>query len=111
MTQKKSKAAKIFIFITLIFIIFASFAVYIVMYAWVVNTGNNPCEEWYVLNEETWECEEEITYTNEGNINLENEESCTEAGWTWYEENNICILWDTQESNDEIIENTNENIE
>ena len=98
MAQKKSKVAKVFIFVTLIFIVFASFAVYIVMYAWMTNTSKNPCEEWYILNTETGECEEETTNTDEENIEkidntaLDNEESCTQAGWKWYEENNICIL-------------------
>ena len=98
MATKKSKLAKIFIFLTLIFIVFASFAVYIVMYAWFNANKNNPCQEWFILNTETWECEEETTNTDE-NINntaLENEESCTEAGWTWYEENQICILPDAE---------------
>lgn len=95
MTQKKSKVAKIFIFLTLIFIVFASFAVYIVMYAWFNANNNNPCQEWFVLNTETWECEEETTKIDEENVDnttLDNEESCTEAWWTWYIENQICIL-------------------
>ena len=95
MTQKKSKVAKIFIFLTLIFIVFASFAVYIVMYAWFNANKNNPCQGWFVLNTETWECEEETIIADEKNIentDLDNEWSCTEAGWTWYEENQICIL-------------------
>ena len=95
---KKSKTAKVFIYITLIFIIFASFAAYIVMYAWIANTVKNPCEEWYVLNEETWDCEEVVNTDNENDedIVLDNEESCTEAGWAWYAENKICILPDAQ---------------
>lgn len=123
MAQKKSKLAKVFIFLTLIFIVFASFAVYIVMYAWINANKNNPCQEWFVLNTETWECEEETENTNEENINntvIDNEESCKEAGWTRYEENKICI-WanETQniegnnieineEENNEIVEKNNE---
>lgn len=97
MAPKKSKLAKIFIFLTLIFIVFASFAVYIVMYAWFNANKNNPCQEGFVLNTETWECEEETTNTDEENVeNIDNtelndEESCTAAWKTWYAENNICI--------------------
>ena len=68
------------------------------MYAWIANTVKNPCEEWYVLNEETWECEEVVNTDNENDEDtvLDNEESCTEAGWAWYAENKICILPDAQ---------------
>ena len=91
---KKSKAAKVFIYLTLAFIVFASFAAYIVMYAWIANSNKKNCPEWYILNEETQECEE-ISDTDE-KIELDNEESCTKAGWTWYIENNICILPNAQ---------------
>ena len=60
MANQKSKIAKVFIFITLIAIVFASFAIYIVMYAWFNAQDNNPCNEWYIRNAETQECEEEI---------------------------------------------------
>ena len=97
MVQKKSKVAKVFIRLTLIFIVFASFAVYIVMYAWISNSNKNRCQEWYILNTETWECEEDTSINeNENNTILDDEESCTQAGWTWYEENQICILPDAQ---------------
>lgn len=95
MAQKKSKLAKAFIYLTLIAIIFASFAVYLVMYAWISNSNKNPCEEWYILNTETWECEEESTITETNNTTLD-EISCNDAGWTWYAENNICILPNVQ---------------
>ena len=123
MAQKKSKVAKAFIFVTLIFIVFASFAVYIVMYAWINASKNNPCEVGYILNAETWECEPETTNFDEENIDNtipDNEESCKQAWWTWYEENKICI-WanETQnieennieineEENNEIVEENNE---
>lgn len=93
---KKSKVAKIFIYITLGFIIFASFAAYIVMYAWIANSNKNNCPEWYILNEETWECEKTTNWEEIDNANLDNEKSCTEQGWTWYEENWVCILPDAQ---------------
>lgn len=90
---KKSKLAKVFIRLTLIFIVFASFAVYIVMYAWFRWWSDNPCDEWYIRNTETQECEEEIIENIE---EITEEESCTDAWWTWYTENNICILPDVQ---------------
>ena len=91
---KKSKAAKVFIYLTLAFIVFASFAAYIVMYAWITNSNKSTCPEWYQLNEDTQKCEE-INETNK-ETEIDNEESCTEAWWTWYVENNICILPDAQ---------------
>lgn len=93
MTNQKSKIAKVFIFITLIAIVFASFAIYIVMYAWFSTQNDNPCDEWYIRNAETQECEEEITENIE---EITEEEKCTGQGWTWYAENNICILPDAQ---------------
>lgn len=99
MAQKKSKLAKFFIYLVLFFIVFSFWAIYIVMYAWMNETTQNSCEEGFVLNEETWECEEETSIVDEENIEntaLDSEESCTEAGWTWYAENNICILPDAQ---------------
>ena len=98
MTQKRSKFAKVFIFLTLIFIVFASFAVYIVMYAWFSNSNNNSCPEWYILNEETWECEDESIENGTEITEIENDEekNCTEQWWTWYEENQICILPDAE---------------
>jgi hypothetical protein len=63
-----------------------------IMYFWVEYFDWNKCDEGYVRNEETRECEE-INTTIE---NLDNEESCTKAWWTWYEENQICILPDAE---------------
>jgi len=98
MAQKKSKLAKFFIYLVLFFIIFSFWAIYIVMYAWMNWATSNNCEDWYVFNEETWECELVLddTENNEENISLNNEESCVEQGWTWYTENNICILPEAQ---------------
>lgn len=93
MVQKKSKLAKAFIFITLILVVFSWFAVYLAMYAWFNAQDNNPCDEWYIRNAETQECEEEIIENIE---EITEEEKCTEQGWTWYAENNICILPDAQ---------------
>lgn len=93
MAHQKSKIAKVFIFITLIAIVFASFAIYIAMYAWFNAQNNNPCDEWYIRNAETQECEEQIIENIE---EITEEEKCTEQGWTWYAENNICILPDAQ---------------
>lgn len=93
MANQKSKIAKVFIFITLIAIVFASFAIYIVMYAWFNTKNNNPCDEWYIRNAETQECEEEIIENIE---EITEEEKCAEQGWTWYTENEICILPDAQ---------------
>ena len=108
---RKSKTAKIFIYITLVFIIFASFAAYIVMYAWISNSNKNRCSEWYVWDETIWECVEKTTDLSDeslDNVVLDNEVSCTEAGWTWYEENWICIganeTSNIQEVNEEIVE-------
>lgn len=95
MAQKKSKLAKFFIYLVLFFVLFSFWAIYIVMYAWINESNWDWCPEWYVLNEETWECEEEIVELEEENVEntvLDNEESCIEAGWAWYEENQICIL-------------------
>jgi len=96
MAQKKSKVAKIFIRLTLIFIIFTSFAVYIVMYAWFKWWNDSRCKDWYIRDEEIQDCVEEIIEENIQTTEINEEESCTQAGWTWYAENNICILPDAQ---------------
>ena len=93
MTKKRSRLSKALIIVALIAVLIGVIAPFI-MYFWTEYWNWSKCMEWYVRNEETRECEEEITYTNKENINLDNEESCTEAGWTWYEENQICILPD-----------------
>lgn len=101
MAQKRSKFAKVFIFLTLIFIVFASFAVYIVMYAWFSGSNNNTCPEWYIINEETWECEEE---------NLENNTETTETEETIEE---VVAEQVTEENTENIVtpEISEENIE
>lgn len=96
MAQKKSKVAKIFIRLTLIFIIFASFAVYIVMYAWFKWWNDSRCKDWYIRDEEIQDCVEEIIEENIQTTEINDEESCTQAEWTWYEENQICILPDAE---------------
>ena len=96
MAQKKSKLAKVFIILTLIFIVFASFAVYIVMYAWFRWWNDNKCKSWYIRDEELGDCVAETIEENIENTEVNDETSCTEAGWTWYKENNICILPDAQ---------------
>lgn len=103
MAQKKSKLAKFFIYLVLFFIVFSFWAIYIVMYAWINEVSKKECPEWYVLNTETWKCEEDTLIINEKNIDavLDNEESCTEAGWMWYEENQICILSEVKLDNEE----------
>lgn len=105
MTKKRSKLAKFFIYLTLIFIVFASFAAYIVMYAWINGSSKSKCQEWYIFDEERGQCIAQImdidndknnNEINPSNSELNDEESCELAGWTWYQENNICILPDAQ---------------
>ena len=119
MIQKKSKIAKAFIFVTLIFIVFASFAVYIVMYAWFKWTDNR-CKEWYFRDEEIQDCVE-VSKETEEDSKIDDKETCETTWWTWYEENWICIKWENsnpgaptlgngniQESIEEEIQTTNE---
>ena len=114
MTQKKSKFAKVFIFLTLIFIVFASFAVYIVMYAWFKWWNDNRCKSWYIRDEEIQDCVAETIEENIETPEINDEESCTKAWWTWYEENWVCIEGDKANSpeiaQEEITEENPENI-
>ena len=97
MVQKRSKMAKFFIYLILVCMIFASFAIYIVMYAWISNTLEEECPEWYVMNEKTWECEEVVDdVETSDDVEFNDNESCSQAWWTWYEANNLCILPDAQ---------------
>ena len=91
MAQKRSKLAKIFVYLALAAVLIGVIAPFITYFG-VEYFDWNKCNEWYIRNEETQECEE--AYLEEDNIDfttIDNEETCTEVGWTWYEENWICI--------------------
>ena len=115
MAQKKSKLAKVFIFLTLIFIVFASFAVYIVMYAWFKWWNDTKCKSWYIRDEEIQDCVIETIEENHETPEINDEKTCKIAWWTWYKENWICILWDennvTEDSQEQIGKVTEENPE
>ena len=96
MAQKRSKLAKVFVYLALAAVLIGVIAPFITYFG-VEYFNWDICPEWYILNEETWECEEATTDENWNIIEkakLDNEESCTKAGWTRYEENQICILPD-----------------
>ena len=99
MAQKRSKLAKVFVYLALAAVLIGVIAPFITYFG-VEYFNWNTCPEWYILNEETWECEEEIVDENADNnidnTEIDNEESCTQAEWTWYEENQICILPDAE---------------
>ena len=96
MAKKRSKFAKVMIYIALAAVVIGVIAPFI-MYFGVEYFDWNKCDEWYVRNEETRECEEiSNEETNNTVENFDNEESCAQAWWTWYEENQICILPDAE---------------
>ena len=91
---KKSALKKVFIRIALIAIcitVISPFALY--FGAEIMN--NNNCEEWYVWNETTQMCEEEVT-DEEDSWSLDTQEKCEAQSWTWFEANNVCILPDAK---------------
>ena len=95
MTPQKSILKKTFIWIALIAIcitVISPFA----LYFWAEFMNNNNCEEWYVRNETTQMCEEEVTDEGWDTEILDTQEKCEAQSWTWYEANNVCILPEAQ---------------
>lgn len=90
MAQKRSTLAKVFVYVALAAVLIGVIAPFITYFG-VEYFDWNKCEEWYIRNEETQECEEEMTGDRIDITEYDNEESCTQAWWTRYEENNICI--------------------
>lgn len=107
MAQKRSKLAKIFVYLALAAVCIGVIAPFITYFG-VEYFDWNKCDEWYIRNEETQECEEEIVENNTDFTKINNEETCIEVGWTWYEENWICIETSNVE---EIIETLEETVE
>ena len=96
MAQKRSTLAKVFVYIALAAVLIGVIAPFIT-YFWVEYFDWNRCDEWYIRNEETQECEEEILGDNTDFSAINDEETCKKAWWTWYAENWICI--ETVETN------------
>ena len=90
MAQKRSKLAKIFVYLALAAVCIGVIAPFIT-YFWVEYFDWNKCDEWYIRNEETQQCEEEIIEEVWENIEENTEENIEE---------------DTDEINEEKIEET-----
>lgn len=103
MAQKRSKLAKIFIYLALAAVLIGVIAPFIT-YFWVEYFDWNKCDEWYIRNEETQECEEETSENNTDFTTINNEETCIKAWWTWYAENWICIETVEENNVEETIE-------
>lgn len=89
---KKNPVVKVFIRIALIAICVTVVSPF-VMYFWANSNLPTNCDEWYIRNDETQECEEDISGdTWDTETKIDTQESCEAQSWTWYEANQICIL-------------------
>ena len=86
--NKHNKFIKILLIVIWIWILAFIPFVYIFFYAW--TKPKTHCPAWYIFNWETWKCEN--TSKNVKNIDIYSRKWCLQAWWTWYDENEICIL-------------------